>query len=137
MIHANPSNGNASEDATAPEGYTLTFDTPEAYAAWLAANFPPQPAQPAPEPGAPTVPAAVTNAQFRAALIDRGILPAQIDAVIAQLPDPTARLKADQWWNFANLIDRDSVYVAAFAPVFGLSSADVDALFASAESQST
>lgn len=83
------------------------------------------------------VPAQVTNAQFRAALIDAGILPSQIDAAIAAIPDNSTRLKASEWWQYANYIERASGYVAGFAPQFGLTSAQVDALFISASTQGT
>ena len=88
-------------------------------------------------PPSPVVPSSVTNAQFRAALIDAGIMPSQIDSAIQQIPDTNTRLKAQEWWNYANFIDRTSGYVASFAPQFSLTSAQVDSLFISASAQGT
>lgn len=118
---------------SAPEGYTER--TADEYRAIVDAAGP-VPVQPVGTP-APQVPAQVTNAQFRAALIDAGILPSQIDAAIAAIPDNTMRLKASEWWQYANYIERGSGYVASFAPGFNLSPAQVDALFISASTQGT
>lgn len=83
---------------------------------------------PAPPPP-PPVPEEVTNAQFRVALIESGIMPAQVDGAIAAIPDAKAKAIAVARWEYANHIRRSDPLIAALAPAFGLTSAAVDQLF--------
>lgn len=93
---------------------------------WVTFSPPPQPI------ASPPVPEQVTNAQFREALIDVGIMPDQVDAVIEQIQDPLVKAKAKSRWNYANHIERSNPLIAALAPAFGMTDGQVDNLFRAA-----
>lgn len=135
MIYANPNTGDASEDKHPPVGYTLEFETAQAYSVWRDANFPVQSPEVKPEPV--SIPQSVTNAQFCAALIDFGIMPDQIDVAIESIEDPKDRAKTKYWWQRAQVIDRSSAYIAMFAPRFGLVDEQINNLFRHAAILST
>ena len=74
-------------------------------------------------------PAEVTNAQFRLALIDSGIMPDSVLAAIRAIADPVARARSLALWEYANHIQRANPLIAQLAPAFNLTDAQVDDLF--------
>jgi hypothetical protein len=76
----------------------------------------------------PPVPASVSMRQARLALLGAGIL-SQVDAAIAGIADPTARVAAQIDWEYATEVRRQSPLITALAPALGLTSEDVDNLF--------
>jgi hypothetical protein len=84
---------------------------------------------------APVVPAEVTNAQIRAALIDFGVMPSVVMGAINAIADEPTREKARAWWEYANVMRRDNPLLNSMAAQLGMSSAQVDALFVHAENQ--
>lgn len=81
-------------------------------------------------PGPPTplvVPAAVTMRQARLALLGAGLLPS-MDSSIDSLPSPqkeAARIE----WEYSHEVQRHNGLVSVLAPILGLTSAQIDALF--------
>lgn len=145
ILHLNTATGDIYEygnEAKAPvlppSGWIVLFDVPngktakEQYAEWCAANLPP-----APEVEEYTGPKSVRNAQFRVACIDFNIFPEQIYALINSIPDPKSRAKALAWYDFAGDIERDSVYVSAFAQTLGVPESTVNQIFILAETLQT
>ena len=81
-----------------------------------------------------TVPVVVsiTPRQMRLALIDIGVMPNQITSALAAIPDAQARAKALAEWEFAGAILRTHPLIPGLCAAFGMSEAQVDALFAAA-----
>lgn len=95
---------------------------------WIASD-PPEPQQPA--VSGPVVPASVTRAQGKAALIGAALWePAQ--AFVAGIEDDTQRALAEVALHDTLEWRRDSPFLAAAAQALGMSPADLDALFITA-----
>lgn len=83
-------------------------------------------------PTAPYVPAEVTMRQARLALLQAGKL-AAVDAAINGMIEPqktAARIE----WEYSGTVKRNQPLVLALAPALGLTAAQLDALFVTAES---
>ena len=110
--------------AEVPAGITTEKMTDDEFAEWLAT----QPPIVQPEP----VPQSVSKRQLRAACIHAGIMPEQVAAALAKIADPVASALAVNDWDCATEYERGHPLIAQMATVFGLTSAQVDALFRSA-----
>ena len=77
------------------------------------------------------VPSAVTPRQARLALLQIGKLDA-VAAALAAIPDPAQRTAAQIEWEYATVIERNSLLVAGLSAGLGLTDADLDALFEAA-----
>lgn len=80
----------------------------------------------------PVVPEVVTMRQARLALFGAGLLSA-VDAAIDALPSPmkeAARIE----WEYSQEVHRDKALVQTLGPALGLTEAQMDALFITAES---
>ena len=79
----------------------------------------------------PTAPAECTPAQGLVALYAiKGITDAQLDAAVAQIPDPALRYTAQIGLKRATTWRRGSATVQQMAQLVGLTDAELDALFA-------
>lgn len=81
-----------------------------------------------PAPQVP-VPAEVTNAQARQALIHSGISIASVDALIQEIADPVEREIAFTQWEYGNMIRRNAELVVALSDDLGLTAEELDDLF--------
>ena len=88
------------------------------------------PPPPIPEP---PVPQWVTPYQFRAALLEDGLLSA-VDPAIAALPEGE-RQRAELAWQWETSIGRQSPFVQTLGIALGLDNAALDALFKKAAAQ--
>ena len=79
----------------------------------------------------PVAPTAVTPRQARLALLQIGKLDA-VSAALAAIPDPAQRTAAQIEWEYATVIERNSLLVQSLAAGLGLTDADLDALFEAA-----
>lgn len=79
---------------------------------------------------APKVPTSVTMRQARLALLGAGLL-ASVDAAIASLPSPQKEA-AQIEWDYSSSVERNRPFVLTLGAAFGLSSAQLDALFIAA-----
>lgn len=77
------------------------------------------------------IPRAISNADLRRGLIALGINPALITGYLNSLPEGAAKWAAVSDWEYANYFERAHPLIDQLAPAFGLTSADVDALFKS------
>lgn len=115
-------------------------------AAWTAAGnakaalwaaLPPQPTPDAVWSGGawvtPTaaIPESVSPYQFRAWLLRRGVSLAQVDAMIATLPQPE-RDEATVAWEYGLEVRRDHPLVAQFGTALGMTAEQIDAAFVEA-----
>jgi hypothetical protein len=75
---------------------------------------------------------AVTQWQFRMALIAAGILPSDITLALSAIEDEAARETALTDWTHAATIRRDHPLIASLATQLGKTSKEVDAIFAAA-----
>ncbi|WP_094462602.1 hypothetical protein [Pannonibacter phragmitetus] len=80
---------------------------------------------------APSLPA-LTARQFRLGLLDSGMAPAQVDAVIAQIADETERARAQIEWEYASQFQRSHPLVATLSAALGLTPEQVDVMWADA-----
>lgn len=80
---------------------------------------------------APVVPAAVTRRQAMAVLIDQELDDA-IEAYFAALPPGKPRKQAENWYRTSQVFERANPFLASLAPLLGLTSEQVDALFIAA-----
>ena len=78
------------------------------------------------------VPQSVTMAQARKALILGGVSITAVTAALADIPDETERQLAETDWEYSTTVRRDSPLVASLAPLLGLTSEQIDALFVAA-----
>jgi hypothetical protein len=112
------------------DGVTIPFDVRNSdyrdYLAWVEAGNEPQPADPVPV----IVPQVVSMAQARLALIGAGLFSA-IDAGLKALPEPQ-RTTALTAWEYAPTVSRNGSLVTTLAGQFGLTDAQLDALFTAA-----
>lgn len=86
-----------------------------------------------PPPPPPVVPAQVTRAQGKAALVQAGHWPAVLDYV-AKISDPTDRLLAEIALNDTVYWQRESPFLKECAKAIGLSEDQLDGLFTLAAS---
>jgi hypothetical protein len=96
------------------------------YLAWVEAGNEPLPADPVPV----VVPQTVSMAQARLALIGAGLF-STIDAGLKALPEPQ-RTTALTAWEYAPTVSRNGALVTTLAGQFGLTEAQLDALFTAA-----
>jgi hypothetical protein len=96
------------------------------YLAWVEAGNTPLPADPDPV----VVPQTVSMAQARLALIGANLFSA-IDAGLKALPEPQ-RTTALTAWEYAPTVSRNGALVTTLAGQFGLTEAQLDALFTAA-----
>jgi hypothetical protein len=94
--------------------------------AWIAAGNTPL----EPDPLPVVVPQSVSMAQARLALIGAGLFSA-IDAGLKALPEPQ-RTTALTAWEYAPTVSRNGALVTTLAGQFGLTEAQLDALFVAA-----
>ena len=73
----------------------------------------------------------VTMRQARLALLGAGLL-THVDAAIAAIPDPVQRTAAQIEWEYATVIERNSLLVQSLAAGLGLTAPAIDALFEAA-----
>lgn len=84
-------------------------------------------------PAPPAVPESVTPRQIRLALIDRGIMPEQITAMLEAIEDVTLRAKSLAEWEYAQIVHRDHPLISQLGESLEFTSDDVDALFREAK----
>lgn len=77
----------------------------------------------------PTVPESVTPRQIRLALIDRGIMPEQITAILEAIEDVTLRAKSLAEWEYALEIRRDDPLIDQLSSELNFTDTEVDNLF--------
>ena len=77
------------------------------------------------------IPRAISNADLRRGLIAVGINPKLITDYLNSLPEGAAKWAALSDWEYANYFERAHPLIDQLAPAFGLTGADVDALFKS------
>lgn len=77
------------------------------------------------------IPRAISNADLRRGLIALGINPKLITDYLNGLPEGAPKWAALSDWEYANYFERAHPLIDQLAPAFGLTSADVDALFKS------
>ena len=75
------------------------------------------------------VPPTITARQARLWLIRHGITLAQVDAVIASIPDAITRESVRVEWEYGTDVNRNSAWLAALGPALGLDAATLDAAF--------
>lgn len=75
------------------------------------------------------VPAAISARQARLWLIRHGITLAQVDAVIASIPDGLTRESVRVDWEYGTEVQRSSPFIEQLGPALGLDAAAIDAAF--------
>lgn len=65
-------------------------------------------------------------------MLRAGITEAMIDAAIASLQDGPAKTEIGIWWRTSTGVRRNSTALNTLAPIVGLNSAQIDALFIAA-----
>lgn len=95
----------------------------KAYIAWKNAGNSPEPVPVEPV----KVPASVTMRQARLALLAAGKLD-DVEAAINALPEPP-KTPALIEWNYSNEVLRHNGFVSQIAPLIGMTTADLDAIF--------
>ena len=76
-----------------------------------------------------TVPATISARQARLWLIRHGITLAQVDAVIASIPDALTRESVRVDWEYGTQVYRSSPFIEQLGPALGLDAAAIDAAF--------
>lgn len=89
---------------------------------------PPPPAPPAP-PVSPAIPQSITRAQAKLALLGAGLLD-NVQPAIDAITDPTQRAAAQIEWDDRLTFERTNPTLIALATAMGMSSEQLDALFA-------
>ncbi len=77
------------------------------------------------------IPKAISNADLRRGLVERGVNPQLITDYLNALPDGAAKWMALSDWEYANYTLRAHPMLDQLAPAFGLTPADIDAIFKS------
>lgn len=77
----------------------------------------------------PPVPATISARQARLWLIRHGITLAQVDAVIASIPDAITRESVRVEWEYGTEVHRDGPWLAALGPALGLDASTLDTAF--------
>lgn len=85
-------------------------------------------------PPLPAPPPALTARQLRLGLLSLGVTGAQVEAIIAALPDATAREAARIEWEYSSVYERAHPLIATVAAQLGLAEADIDAAWLAAAS---
>ena len=107
-------------DATIPEGYV------QVPSGWYLDNGTVRPVViPAPSP----VHDAISNADLRRGLVEKGVNPALVTAYLNGLPESQAKWMAVTDWEYSNYIERAHPMLDGLAPNFNLSPADIDEIF--------
>jgi hypothetical protein len=75
------------------------------------------------------VPATISARQARLWLIRHGITLAQVDAVIASIPDAITRESVRVEWEYGTEVHRSSAWLAALGPALGLDASTLDTAF--------
>lgn len=78
------------------------------------------------------IPESVSMVQAREALIRTGIMPIQIDTIIASLPSPDKELAQNQF-EYSTVVKRHNSWVSKIAPMIPLTEAELDDLFVLAD----
>jgi len=78
------------------------------------------------------IPQELTPRKLRLQLIDEGIVPAQIEAILNSIPDATAKEKALVEWEYALVIKRSHSLIATLGQALGKTDAEIDILFLNA-----
>lgn len=102
------------------EGWTIAPPRPADDAVWNGSGWTIPP---------PLVPETVTARQARLWLIRHGITLAQVDAVIATLPDPLTREIVRIEWEYGTDVRRSSETIASLGAALALDSAKLDQAF--------
>ena len=76
-------------------------------------------------------PRSVTMRKARLALLNAGLLD-DVEAAILSIPDQTTQRVVQIEWEYAQTVDRDSVWVKQLTAVVGLTDSQLDALFVAA-----
>lgn len=79
---------------------------------------------PAPEPLPP-----LTARQLRLGLVAASILPSQVDAAIAAIPDAADRAVAEIEWEYASQFERDHPLIEQVGIALGLSPEQIDTMW--------
>ena len=94
------------------------------------------PPPPEPEPLTPEeIRAAMpplTARQLRLGLVGGGILPSQVDAAIAAIPDEQARAVAQIEWEYASQFERDHPLIEQVGTALGLTAEQIDTMWQAA-----
>jgi hypothetical protein len=116
-------------------GFVLTFVRPDVPAGWT----PPDGCTAVPADQLPAgwqyaaddspVPATISARQARLWLIRHGITLAQVDAVIASIPDAITRESVRVEWEYGTEVHRDGPWLTALGPAIGLDAATLDTAF--------
>ena len=77
-----------------------------------------------PEPEAEPAPNSVTPRQLREWLIDKGIMPSQVDAMVEAIEDETEREKMKVYWEYSTAFFRNHPKMIAFAEQLGVEDLD-------------
>ncbi len=99
-----------------PAGYTAVPDD-QLLAGWQYA------------PDDSPVPETISARQARLWLIRHGITLAQVDAVIASIPDALVRESVRVDWEYGTEVHRSSPFIEQLGPALGLDAAAIDAAF--------
>ena len=75
------------------------------------------------------VPATISARQARLWLIRHGMTLAQVDAVIASIPDALTRESVRVDWEYGTEVHRSSPFIEQLGPALGLDAAAIDAAF--------
>jgi hypothetical protein len=76
-----------------------------------------------------SIPRAISARQARLWLIRHGVTLAQVDAVIATIPDAITRESVRVEWEYGTEVRRDSPFVEQLGPALGLDADAIDAAF--------
>lgn len=78
-------------------------------------------------PPAPPQPATLTARQLRLQLLALGVTGAQVEAIIAAIPDATEREAARIEWEYSTVYERTHPLIAAVASALRMTDAQIDA----------
>lgn len=127
-VYLIPAHATASAPPDPIDGFVRRFVD----GAWLMDAVPAADPEPEPEPEPEPVLPALTARQFRLGLLDSGMAPAQVDAVIAEIEDDTERARAQIEWEYATSFLRAHPLVSTLSTALGLTPEQVDEMWASA-----
>lgn len=83
------------------------------------------------EPASPPLPPLAAR-QLRLGLVGGGILPAQVDAAIAAIPNDAERAVAEIEWQYASQFERDHPLIEQVGTELGLTVEQIDAMWQAA-----